>query len=145
MGEIVPGIGRVRNFSRSSGFTLVELLVVVVIIVALAGIAVPIFLNQKDKADIAVIKSNLTSAGKMLVTASSTNGKVMLEGGGQSFYYIQPDGTETSVVASKGEFSLHNLLPDDKVATGSCVQMNYESFTFSYTVPTGLAEGACAS
>lgn len=126
------------------GFTLVELLVVVVIIVALAAIAVPIFIGQKEKADEAAVKSDITSAGKMFVTAASTNGTVTLDNNGQQFHYANPDGSETSLVASKGAFSLHNMLPGDKVGEGSCIQLTYEAFTLSYTVPTGLADGACA-
>ena len=47
---------------NTSGFTLVELLVVVVILVVLAAIAIPLFLSQKTKASTAAV----TSEGKML-------------------------------------------------------------------------------
>ena len=41
------------------GFTLIELLVVMVILGILAAIAVPVFLNQRDKAYTAAMKSDL--------------------------------------------------------------------------------------
>lgn len=127
----------------AQGFTLVELLVVVVIIVALAAIAVPIFLGQKDKANEVAIKSDITGAGKMLMTAASTNGTVTLSLDGKQFNYANPDGSETSIVASKGTFSLFSMLPGNTVGAGSCIELSYEGLVASYTVPTGIGDG-CA-
>jgi type IV pilus assembly protein PilA len=44
---------------REGGFTLVELLIVIIIIGILASIAIPIFLNQRNKAYDAAAKSDL--------------------------------------------------------------------------------------
>jgi type IV pilus assembly protein PilA len=44
---------------NQDGFTLIELLVVILIIAILAAIAIPIFLNQREKAHIASIQHTL--------------------------------------------------------------------------------------
>jgi type IV pilus assembly protein PilA len=48
----------------SKGFTLIELLVVVIIVAILAGVALPSFLSQADKAKIASAKAMANAGGK---------------------------------------------------------------------------------
>ncbi|GGF36325.1 hypothetical protein GCM10010922_09350 [Microbacterium sorbitolivorans] len=66
-----PAMKRLRG---DKGFTLVELLVVIVIIGILVAIAVPIFLNQREAAQKRAVESDVRNAIPVMETYYSENG-----------------------------------------------------------------------
>jgi len=67
-----PAMKRLRGDDK--GFTLVELLVVIVIIGILVAIAVPIFLNQREAAQKRAVESDVRNAIPVMETYYAENG-----------------------------------------------------------------------
>lgn len=77
-------ISRIRKSieNKDQGFTLIELLVVIIIIGILAAIAIPLFLNQRRKAEDSAAKADVSTIGKEVAT-----------------YFVDWDGTTVPVIS----------------------------------------------
>ncbi len=120
---------------KDKGFTLIELLVVIVIIGILAAIAIPLFLNQRQKGVDAGLKSDV----KQLATLQET-------------YYVDMGSyasTEAALEAEAGNFSKSDDATSITIsgdANGYCVSASNTkaSDTWSFDSDEGrLATGAC--
>jgi prepilin-type N-terminal cleavage/methylation domain-containing protein/prepilin-type processing-associated H-X9-DG protein len=76
MRSIVCASPRLRGAARSRGFTLVELMVVISIIVVLAGLTFSVVINVRGRADDMACQHRLREMGMALLSYEADHGKV---------------------------------------------------------------------
>src|ERR687894_246935 len=133
---------QMREDRDERGFTLIELLVVVLIIAILAAIAIPFFLNQRERSFESQAQSSLKNAATAMESyATDNNG-------------VYPADTEEAFLADQGfkETALVdlNIVSSDTEGT-YCLEANHDNLdtNWSYSASTGATggepvEGNCA-
>jgi len=136
---MITKLQQLRN--REEGFTLIELLVVIIIIGILAAIAIPVFLNQRQKGWDAAVKSDLRNAGTAQETYLTANG----------VYSAQtPAGAELQGVGFKYSDGANytggtaSIVVEATAGSTYCLEATSASgAVFHYGSPDSLADGPC--
>lgn len=135
--------------AHDHGFTLVELLVVMVVIGILASVAIPLFLNQRAKAHDSAVQADVSNLGKEVATYFIDNpGPVSLVVSGPHRIDIT-DGSYTtfarltvgSVPPASGAV---NHLDDPTAWCVALTDPKGSGRIYRYTALTGLQTGDCS-
>jgi len=158
-------LARIRKAQEENegGFTLIELLVVMIIIGILAAIAIPVFLNQRKKAQDTAAKADVSTIGKELATYFVDNSAApfSLAPDATTKHYVLTyvtggtvaAGTAADLGAASANVALTSGSPHfssaaANVQTSWCVSVTNGSGSqkvYKYSAANGLQTGDCVA
>ena len=151
-------LARIRKVQEESegGFTLIELLVVMIIIGILAAIAIPVFLNQRKKAQDSAAKADVSTIGKEIATYFVDNTGVPVVSVASGRYSLTDGATPAYGPVDLGKVSSNVTLKAPTSATAApavdsshwCIgveNLQGDQKTYKYSAQNGLEKGICAN
>lgn len=122
---------RLRTKGAEEGFTLIELMIVVVIIGILAAIAIPIFMGQQRQAHLAGLKSDIKNTQSAIATALAKNPTAQYVSG---FHYPCDDLATADCGEGRGQVS------NDSTINGALIGSASDASTVGYGIPISAKE-----
>jgi type IV pilus assembly protein PilA len=135
---------RLRERAGSEkGFTLIELLVVMLILGILAAIAIPAFLNQRNKATDSQAKTNARTLQTAMETCATDNAGSYSNCGITALRAIETSIPATNVTATPAATSWSVMATSDSGNTFTIARNSSGVVTRSCSVATGSDRGGC--
>ncbi len=140
-------LSRLSKRRDDEGFTLIELLVVIIIIGILAAIAIPVFLNQRQKGWDAAVESDLRNAATAEETVLTSDGAyttdvALLQTPG-GFKYSPPENYASGVVITATADEGNSYCLSSQSASGLYLWYDSTSGPGSAAVAPTNAAGVC--
>ena len=108
---------------KQSGFTIVELLIVIVVIAILAAVTITAYNGIQERAKVSKVQQDLKSMQRLIELYKSEHDVYPSTGGAWSYSYSSPDGFIPSVVPTYAN-SLPRFTADQVVNSGHCYVYN---------------------
>ncbi len=132
-----------ERMGREEGFTLVELLVVMLILGLLAAIAIPSFFNQRDKARDADSKSAARTAQTAIETYATDNGGSYALAAAGDLEDIEETLTDASLNAPVSNADSYTVSVTSD--TGNVFSISRDEFGATTQTCTATGEAGCPS